>query len=266
MFVYEGWFRYFAANGEEPRPAPSAATVRLSGAERAVVSRSIQQFQLGEWARGRGFRRRAQACRVLAADPWFLPALDLFIAEEQTHSGMLGQLLDLEGIPRLACNWTDSLFRRLRKLAGLETCVAVLVTAEILAVPFYSALRAATASPLLRAICTRILRDESAHLRYQALTLRILRRRTGWLHTGLFYVTAMVVWRQHRPVFNAAGWNWSRYWKCARSLWRAFPRLPACAPAPMPEKLRDSPARRASTAPSPPFALSSPAPCGLAPR
>src|SRR4051794_29874464 len=99
--------------------------------------RSVQQFQLGEWARGRGLKRRAAAHAGLAADPWFLPALDLFIAEEQGHSASLGRFLDHERTPRLAAHWVNQVFRRLRKCAGLEFCLLVLATAEVLAMPFY---------------------------------------------------------------------------------------------------------------------------------
>src|SRR5207245_9502874 len=104
------------------------------------------------------------------------PSLELFIAEEQRHSAILGRFLDRERILRLTNHWLDSMFRRLRKLAGLEVCAMVLVTAEVLAVPFYQALRYATRSPLLRSICMRILCDEAAHLNYQALTLGLVRR------------------------------------------------------------------------------------------
>ena len=104
--------------------------------ERQLVARSIQQFQLGEWARGRGLVRRASSQPVLSVDLWFIPSLELFIGEEQQHSNMLGRFLDREGIPRLNNHWLDSTFRRLRKLAGLEVCAMLLVTAEVLAVPF----------------------------------------------------------------------------------------------------------------------------------
>src|SRR6266581_2244461 len=86
------------------------------------------------------------------------------------------RLLGRERIPRLTNHWLDRIFRRLRKLAGLEACAAVLVTAEVLAIPFYQALRDATGSPLLRAICVRILCDEAAHLNYQALTIGMVRQ------------------------------------------------------------------------------------------
>jgi hypothetical protein len=196
------------------------------------VGRSLQQFQLGEWARGRGLTRRAASYPALTADPWFLPALELFIAEEQGHSTLLGRVLDRERLPRLTQHWVDVIFRRLRKLAGLEICVTVLVTAEVLAMPFYQALRDATRSSLLRSICRMILCDEAAHLHYQALTLGLLRRpldekarsRRAACHAAFFYGTALLLWQQHRRVFAAAGWNFFRFWADAG---REFRRLQA---------------------------------------
>jgi hypothetical protein len=221
---YEQWYQRFLENRDSPRVLPWHESNLLSAAERRLVARSIQQFQLGEWARGRGLMRRASSHPVLATDPWFLPALELFIAEEQRHSGILGRFLDRERIPRLTNHWLDGIFRRLRKLAGLEACATVLVTAEVLAIPFYQALRDATRSYLLRSICVRILCDEAAHLNYQALTLGLVRRPLcdrarairPFCHSVLFHGTALLLWQQHRRVFRAAGWNFRRFWNDAR--------------------------------------------------
>ena len=102
----------------------------------------------------------------------------------------------------------------------------VLVTAEVLAVPFYQALRDATRSHLLRSICIRILCDEAAHLDYQALTLGLVRRPLCnkarvirfLFHSMLFHCTALLLWQQHHSVFRAAGWDSRRFWKESRRL------------------------------------------------
>lgn len=228
--LYQGWCRHFLEKRDRPWILPWHDSYRLHTAECRLVARAIQQFQLGEWARGRGLLRRASLHPLLSNDSWFVPSLELFIAEEQQHSGVLGRFLDRESIPRLRNHWLDSMFRRLRKLAGLEACAMVLVTAEVLAVPFYQALRDATRSHLLRSICTRILCDEAAHLNYQALTLGLVRRqlRRGARairflgHSMLFHCTALVLWQQHRDVFRAAGWDFRKFWNKAR---RGFVRL-----------------------------------------
>jgi hypothetical protein len=221
---YKHWYWHFLENRDAPCALPWRDPYLLCAAECRLVARSIQQFQLGEWARGRGLMRRASSHPVLATESWFLPALELFIAEEQGHSRILGRFLDRESLPRLTNDWLDRIFRRLRKLAGLEVCATVLVTAEVLAIPFYQALRDATRSHLLRSICVRILSDEAAHLNYQALTLGLVRRPLSnqarvihsLCHSMLFHCTALLLWEQHHRVFRAAGWNFRRFWNDAR--------------------------------------------------
>src|SRR5690242_10684701 len=125
---YEHWYRHFLQNRELPWAIPWHDSYLLSAAERQLVTRSIQHFQLGDWASGGGLMRRASSHPVLATDTQFIPSLGLFIAEEQSHSAILGRFLDRERIPRLREHWLDGTFRRLRKLAGLEACITVLVT------------------------------------------------------------------------------------------------------------------------------------------
>jgi len=222
--LYQSWHDHFLHNRESQRPLPWDDPYHLNAEERRRITRSIQQFQLGEWARGRGLRQRAAVHPIFASDTFFQSAMQLFIEEEQGHSMLLGRFLDREGIPRLKQHWVNGTFRALRKLAGLEVCVTVLVTAEVLAVPFYRALRDATRSALLASICAQLLRDEAHHLKYQALTIGLLRRQVSprmcairtVLHSGLFHGTALILWRQHHPVFRAAGWNFQRFWREAR--------------------------------------------------
>lgn len=183
------------------------------------MTASLQQFQLGEGSEGKGLKQRAKASALAIDDPDFLPALDLFIREEQRHSGDLGRFLDREGIARLKAHRVDGVFRRVRKLAGLELSLSVLVTAEIIAVPYYAALAEATASPLLRAICARILEDEMDHLRYQSHNLSTLRSRRRWHadlsewigRAALMFGALLIVWKQHHGLFRAGGYTWTRF-------------------------------------------------------
>jgi hypothetical protein len=193
----------------------------LTREERCAVAASIQQFQLGEGARGRGFLRCGEAHARQTSDPHYVEALRLFIAEEQRHSAMLARFLNREGIPLLASHWVDSSFRKFRKLAGLEVCAAVLVTAELIALPYYRALHESTASPVLRAICRRILADEARHLQFQACTLarvRIgrgsaMRSLTSLAHLGFLAGTAAVVWFEHRRVFRCGGYSFIKFFR-----------------------------------------------------
>ncbi len=213
------WVRYFRANAEEPC-LPWDDGYRLSGAERAVVIESIQQFQLGENAQGRRLLQRAAPL-----DVEFVQALRLFIKEEQRHSDLLGRFLVMQGARCLRRHWIHAAFRRVRGLAGLELRMRVLATAEVLAIPYYTALRDATGSPLLRSICSRILAEEAEHLRFQAFTFgrlgsrraALLQALTRALHRCFLKATTLLVWMEHRLVFRAGGYSLRELWRQALS-------------------------------------------------
>lgn len=208
----EFWRDHFARNLAVTALLPWHDAPCLTPDERTSIQSSIQQFQLGEGSSGRRLLDRARIFAAKVGDDAFVPALALFIREEQRHSSQLLRFMEREGIPALPKHWVDSVFRRLRVLAGLELSLRVLVTAEIIAVPYYRALGAATASPLLRGLSEQILEDEAAHLRFQASMLaRIGARRSRaieWVafrfHRLFLLGTTCVVWRGHRKVFRAA--------------------------------------------------------------
>jgi hypothetical protein len=223
------WVEYFYQNAREP-VLPWSDSVRLSGAERRSVIASIQQFQLGEDASGARMLERAQRFSRATGDLGLIAALKLFLREEQRHSEILARFLQLEKAPCLRKHWVHDVFRWMRGLAGLELCLKVLVTAELLARPYYAALRDATGSPLLRGICQRIFEEEAAHLRFQAFTLSRFQsrhsRRTQALikmcHIALLAATAMLVWIEHQAVFRAAGRTFRKFWE---ETWQEFDAL-----------------------------------------
>ena len=217
--ISASWCSYFLANGLDPRELPWPDSYQLTDAERRAISESIAQFQLGEGAQGRRLQERGRKYAERVGDTRFSKALALFVKEEQRHSSNLGRFMDAQGIPRLSKYWIDSTFRRLRVLAGLELSLRVLVTAEIIAVPYYRALGDATASELLRALSDRILQDEAGHLRFQASMLsrvtagrRPALSRLVWrLHRIFLVGTCFIVWRDHGPVFRAAGYRFHEF-------------------------------------------------------
>ena len=218
------WLLYFRANAAEP-PLPWKDDYRLSGAERVAVIESIQQFQLGENAQGRRLLKRAEML-----DAELVPVLRLFIREEQRHSEILARFLTTQGAHRLTRHWVHGAFRRVRGWAGLELGMRVLATAEVLAIPYYSALRDATGSPLLRSICSRILAEEAQHLRFQAFTLKrlgfrraeLLRDLVSEFHRWFLMATTLLVWIEHTRVFRAGGYSFQRLWRETLSAGRAL--------------------------------------------
>jgi hypothetical protein len=140
------WFTHFSLRSMTALHVSSNPGVPLTDEERRTITPSIQQFQLGENSSGQHLLEGGQRYGRGVNDPLFAGALDIFIKEEQQHSRYLAALMQSQAIPLVQKHWVDTVFRRLRALAGLELSLTVLVTAEFIAVPYFRALRAATNS------------------------------------------------------------------------------------------------------------------------
>ncbi|MEO0556670.1 MAG: ferritin-like domain-containing protein [Bacteroidota bacterium] len=211
------WREVFARNATAPRPIPWNAPVRWTPDERSAIAASIQEFQLGEQSEGHTLRRCAKRYAARTGDTAYPDAMRLFIDEEARHAAELARLLTSAGERLKTHTPLDSVFRRLRKLGlgdGLEVCLRVLVTAEVVALLYYAALRDATRCPVTQALCAQILRDEAAHVRFHAERLaqiqasrsRLHRHAVRSAHRGLMLGTASAVWLGvHRHVLRRGG-------------------------------------------------------------
>jgi hypothetical protein len=222
------WLAFFRTNASTPDRIPWANHPTLSPPERAAAVGSILEFQLGESSEGRHLQTAADRYALTTGDAAYAAAIRLFIREEQRHAAYLARLLAAEGVPLKQRTWADSVFRKLRHIGGLETAICVLLTAEIIAQVYYAALRRATHSPVLRAICRRVLADEAAHVRFQAERVAILRRgasgRIGLclaLQRLLFAAALAVVWINHGTVLHRGQLGPAGFWRAG---WRAFER------------------------------------------
>lgn len=213
------WTDFFEQNRNHMDHVPWISSYELSKEERSAIEKSIAVFQLGENAEGNAFKRSGRAYAERTGDYEYLNALDLFIKEEQSHSAALGRFMAQQDIPKIEKDWSDSTFRFIRRLAGLNVCITVLITAEIIAAVYYRALGKATKSPVLRAICGQILNDEAHHLKFQAGTLA--KERMTWhpikrwffvqLHRVLLFVTILVVWKEHYRVYRAGNMSFLQW-------------------------------------------------------
>jgi hypothetical protein len=213
---FERWRDYFEHNAittnaeftpvlEEP----------LTTLEKKCIGKSIAAFQLGEYSEGRSLMGAARGFAERTENDCLVRITRLFIAEEQNHAMILGRFMTSQGIPLTKRNWTDDVFRALRKPVGFELSVTVLITAEIIALVYYQALKASTGSALLKRICTKILADESMHVAYESQLLNEIRSKhtsihritLRLLHTILFIGTTLVVYYDHRPVLNRGGYD-----------------------------------------------------------
>jgi hypothetical protein len=227
------WLAYFLRNAADQPNFPWISQGSFSDREYLAVADSIRTFQLGESGEGKHILGCARRWTHAGGEQAYLPALKLFIKEENRHAFWLGQLMNQEKILPLKHHWSDGAFRKLRHMAGLRTSIVVLVTAEILAQVYYAALLKATPSPTLIAICRRILRDERAHVAFQQGQSKKLIRHWSKASQQLSYVAELslfeiarrIVWHDHRSVFQAASMDWPAYRQRTTARWLASHRV-----------------------------------------
>jgi len=215
MFDWNYWLDVFGSRAHQLEIQRLDAADRLTNTERERVADSIGTFQLGEQSEGRTLQEFAVRFARSHDIPQLPAVTALFIREEQHHAAQLREFMLANGIPLKQNNWTDSIFRRIRKLAGYEAAVTILVTAEMVGFVYYRALARATESRGLKSICRQMCADESVHLRYEAqllLTLQgerrpIARRLVDIAHRLLLSIASLVVFYDHRRVLRHAGYG-----------------------------------------------------------
>ncbi|MGB7158189.1 MAG: ferritin-like domain-containing protein [Tepidisphaeraceae bacterium] len=219
------WLDHFQRSLARADIVGEGDVIVLTPAERNAIARSVQEFQLGESSEGRHLISAARRHAQETGDLDYVATMRLFIAEENRHARELGRVLDGAGIGRVSASWPDTVFRFLRRRAGLELSIVVLVTAEIIAKVYYAALRDATGCRPLRRLCEQILRDERHHVIFQAQRVALLRAKRSRapirlrvaLHRFLLAGTCVVVWRKHGRAMRAGGMGFARFW---RLTWR----------------------------------------------
>jgi hypothetical protein len=216
------WRLHFEQNARSLLEIPWALGPELSRDELDAVAASLQEFQAGEYSEGRHLYEFARDYAARTGDYEYLKAIRLFIGEEQRHALQLARFLTINGIPLVDTTFADRVFRRLRTLIStLEISIAVLVTAELIAKVYYSVLREATESRILRRLCDQILSDEDAHVRFQCGHLAALRANrapiamalTMALQRLLYAGTVLLVGWTHRPVIRRGGMTRRDWWR-----------------------------------------------------
>jgi hypothetical protein len=215
------WVAYFRKNGKRLTELPWERGADWTEEERDALRASLQDFQLGESSQGRFLLAQADRYAQRCNDPAYLEAMRLFVTEEQRHGALLGRFLTLADVPLAQHTKLNLAFRLIRRIFGLEWFIFVLVTAELIGRVYYRAVRAATNSIVLRAICDQLLRDEAMHIRFHCERLAHLGRgRWGWTSAMrwfgrrlLFHAASLLVWIKHRPALRAGGLTFWSVWQ-----------------------------------------------------
>jgi len=225
---FNHWIHFFNSNAGHFHHFRFTDDHAIDEVERRIIERSLQQFQHGEQSEGKNLFRYAKGFD----SDGYLKAIVPFIREEQDHAMILGKFMERNGIERIKGHWVNEVFRGLRRFAGLEMSITVLLTAETIAAVYYKALGRATSSVDLQRICADILRDEEMHINFQSYTINLLQRDRSWLHRKclryahqfLMAGTIAVVYVGHGRVLRAGGYT---AWQFAREVQREFMRADA---------------------------------------
>jgi hypothetical protein len=229
------WLDHFEYHSTRRCTLPTGRSDDLTSYERKLIGDSIATFQLGEHSDGRSLQVAAERYeREHDAVP-LARIISLLIAEEQHHAALLGAFMDEHGIARKHSDWTDHAFRRLRRLAGFELYLCVLVTAELIGKVYYRALEAATGSQQLQALCRMLVADELAHVGLETDLLRAILEKKApaarWLQTAalstFFTGASLVVWFEHRRVLRSAGYGLTTFMRACAAQYSFYLEPPA---------------------------------------
>jgi hypothetical protein len=219
---FEIWLNHFEYHAEHPRCVPPGLPDLLRPDERRLIASSIATFQLGEQSEGRTLLQAAQRFAHGRRVPALVRIVELFIREEQRHAALLLAFMKDHRIAPKRTHWTDRVFRLVRRLAGLELYIYILISAELVGIVYYRALEAATDCQRLMVLCRGLVSEELAHVGFESQLLIALRAGRvapeqaliRLAHRAFFAGTAGVVWLTHRSVLRQGGYG-------ARSFLRA---------------------------------------------
>lgn len=213
------WIEYFKYNNSHLLKLDFSSNAELSNEEINLITPSIKAFQIGEGSNGKHLSKVVEKFAIKSGYKDYVEIMKWFIAEENRHSQTLKSYMDIYKIKAFNKTWIDNVFRFLRKMMGLECEIIVLVTAEMIALSYYTALSNATNSKLLKTICMQMLNDELKHIVLQSYTLyRISKNRSKFINSFVrklrkftMKITAFVVWHKYKKLFMKGSYEYKTF-------------------------------------------------------
>lgn len=213
QFDYQQWVHYFKHNARHRLKIDFSEESRLSPDIRKLIFPSVSAFQKGEQSEGICLRRAAKEFAAEKSEAFYPEAVKWFIKEENMHSAYLAQYMKWHGVPRRQKYILDTFFRNMRRKSGIYSEVTVLITAEIIALSYYTALGNVTGSQILKQICRQMLHDELPHVIFQSYTLSHFKKSTRNTFERIFLMrlSCRAVWTVYGNVFRAGGYTYRRF-------------------------------------------------------
>ena len=217
-YNYKAWLAHFKENDQARLQLDFSEEPVLTDAQRKLIFKSIKAFQLGEHSEGMYLVRLAEKFEKEQNEPPYAETMLLFIKEENFHSAYLAQYLLHHEEPKAKRNKLDKIFRKLRHNGKIFTEIAVLVTAETIALSYYSALGNVAdeiGSKSLRAICNQMLHDELPHIVFQTYTLSHFgnKRSIRFFRRFVMECTTIAVYLMYGKLLKAGGYKYRKFHK-----------------------------------------------------
>lgn len=212
-YDYEKWLTHFRENDKERLQLDFSEEPVLTPEQRKLIFKSIKAFQMGEHSDGVYLAELAGKFEKEYNEPYYAETMNLFIKEENFHSAYLAWYLKHHDEPKAKKNKLDKTFRNLRHDGKLFTEIAVLVTAETIALSYYSALGNVAdqiGSKDLRAICNQMLHDELPHIVFQTYTLSHFGNKKAFRHF-VMGCTTTAVYLMYGKLLKAGGYNYKKF-------------------------------------------------------
>ncbi len=213
------WIEYFKYNNSHLYKLDFSNNTELSNEEIKLITPSIKAFQIGEGSEGKHLSKCVRKFAFKSRYYDYPEIMRMFIAEENRHSQTLKKYMEIYNIEPSKKMLIDNIFRFLRKLTGIECEVVVLVTAEMIALSYYTALSNATNSKLLKIICAQMLNDELIHVVLQSDTLFRISAKRSSLYNSLvrtarkilMRLTAFIVWHKYKNLFLRGDYPYKKF-------------------------------------------------------
>ena len=215
------WIKYFKYNNEHLLKLDFSNNKELSIDDIKLITPSIKAFQIGEGSEGKHLSKVVDKFSKKTGYVEYPEIMKWFILEENRHSQTLKKFMEVYNIKPVKKLWIDNIFRLLRKLMGLECEVIVLVTAEMIALSYYTALSNATNSNVLKTICKQMLNDELKHVVLQSNTLhrismnrnKVVNKIVRLIRKIIMRCTVLVVGHKYKKLFLKGGYTYKDFKK-----------------------------------------------------
>lgn len=213
------WVKYFEYNNSHLLKIDFNNSTELSEDEIKLITPSIRAFQIGEGSEGRHLTKCVKKFADKTDYKEYTAIMKWFVLEENRHSQTLKKYMDIYHIEPAKKLWIDNVFRLLRKLMGLECEIIVLVTAEMIAMSYYTALSNAVNSKVLNIICQQMLKDELRHIVLQSSTLHkisvgrcnAINHLIKFMRKLIMQSTIFVVWHKYKALFLKGGYTYNTF-------------------------------------------------------